>query len=631
MAILCLVVLLCASGLSAAEALIQDRTHESQVFGETRQYRIFLPPDYGASGKRYPVIYWFHGYSERSNKPVAGRDDRNYDSGTDYGGDNIANYVGAHGVIVVKWDGYNPRKPGEPYPRPYNISPVETDRQFPLYFPELVEYIDSNYRTIADREHRATSGLSMGGFMSYWVSGKYPHLISSASNFMGSSEFFVGPRGFPVEYRHEEMRDNYEGVRTRIVIGTRDFIQFYHRRMNAIWNYTRPFHESEEFDFDHGTPGMARTFDFHMNAFAKPLPKPAVWSHIDVYPNFTVWGWEVASNRRQPGLTELRNVSSTGFRSTVREWLPGGRTMRQVKLTIRSERLYKPGGSYSVAIIRLRDGVTRRLMSRAEADGRLAFQLDGDEYEVGICAAPPQAVLALTGYRLEGADWAIADKPVKLRARFSNKGAAPASPAKLRWYSANPAVQIDNPGAELPRLAPGQSAEAALAFVAKDARREIVKLFAIRGDERLPLEVPLFPNAETAADFRIADGREFTVYQHAVQKTSLSIGEGNGDGRVQAGERIGILLPDGDAHRMAELFTSDECVDNSTRLSDVWSSYDHVGASAKYSLPLIKAGCHAGHLVRFLARVQLPDKPNHRIRYAVVHFAIAGMPPPRKK
>ena len=62
--------------------------------------------------------------------------------------------------------------------------------------------------------------------MSYWIAGKYPDLVSSASNFMGSSEFIVGPREFPVEYRHDEMAGNYAGVRTRLVTGTRDFIQF---------------------------------------------------------------------------------------------------------------------------------------------------------------------------------------------------------------------------------------------------------------------------------------------------------------------------------------------------------------------------------------------------------------------
>ena len=75
---------------------------------------------------------FFHGYGERYNKCLDGK---NYDRGSDYGGDNIANFVATHDVVIVKWDGYNPRTPDEDYPRPYNVGPVETNRQFPLYFP----------------------------------------------------------------------------------------------------------------------------------------------------------------------------------------------------------------------------------------------------------------------------------------------------------------------------------------------------------------------------------------------------------------------------------------------------------------------------------------------------------------
>ena len=306
------------SAAHAAEALISDRTHQSEVLRETRNFRIFLPGDYGESVKRYPVIYWFHGYSERHNLPVKDAKNRNYDTGSDYWGDTIGAYVSKHDVIVIKLDGYNPRTPEEDYPRPWNIGPVETERQFPYYFPELVAYIDANYRTLADRNHRATAGLSMGGFMSFWVAGKYPHLVSSASNFMGSSEFVVGTRHLDVEYRHEEMSGNYNGVRTRLVTGTKDFIQYYHRRMNAIWLFTAPNHETQDYEFDHGTPRMAATLDFHMKAFAKPLPKPAVWNHTDVYQFFDVWGWSVASNRRAPGFTVLQSVSKSGFSKRLR-------------------------------------------------------------------------------------------------------------------------------------------------------------------------------------------------------------------------------------------------------------------------------------------------------------------------
>jgi S-formylglutathione hydrolase FrmB len=613
--------LLGASSAFGAEALILDRVHFSQVFMETRNFRIFLPPDYNTSKKRYPVIYWFHGWSERFNKPVADPPNRNYDSGTDYGGDNIANFVATHDVIVVKWDGYNPRFEGDNYPRPYNISPVETTRQFPLYFPELVDFIDANYRTIADREHRATAGLSMGGFMSFWVAGKYPHLVSSASNFMGSSEFFVGPRGFDVEYRHDEMYGNYEGVRTRLVTGTRDFIRFYHAQMNAIWKYARQWHETEEFDSDHGTPGMAKTLEFHMNAFAHPLPRPTVWNHIDVYPNFTVWEWEVASDRKQPGLTVLENVSANGFRSCVREWLPGGATIPNVHLSIETPKLYPPRKPQVVTIIRVRDGKVRRETHAADANGRLTLELDGEEYEVGISAG---ADLALDGYQLEGAAWPVAGTLLRLRVRIWNKGAAASRPSTLHWLSPNAGVELTPVTAPLPVLPAGGFTDVPETVLVKDPQRAIVKIVAVTGDSHLPLDIPLFPPAPPFTDFRIADGQPVRMFQHAVQKTQLTLGDGNGDGKASPGERIAILIPEDDAYRAAELFTNDACVDNTLRAFDDWSDYDHVGASSKYSLPLIKSDCPPGHVIHMLARVLLPNKPNHIVRFAAIDVPVVA-------
>jgi pimeloyl-ACP methyl ester carboxylesterase len=583
-------------------ALIKDQTHYSQLFDETRHYRIFLPPDYPASAKRYPVIYWFHGHSERYNQPVAGQEHRNYDAGTDYASDNIANFVAAHDVIVVKWDGYNPRQPGEPYPRPYNIGPVETYRQFPLYFPELVHHIDAFYRTLPDREHRATAGLSMGGFMSFWIAGKYPDLVSSASSFMGSSEFVVGPREFPVEYRHDEMHNNYDGVRTRLVMGTRDFIQFYHRRMNLIWDFTRPYHQSEIFDADHGTPGIAKTLMFHMQAFANPLPKPNVWNHIDAYPNFSVWGWDIATDRSEPGFTILENVSRTGFRSSVREWVPAGRMLDGVHLCITTASLFPPNQEQTLRIIRLRDGEVRRTRQRADSQGRLRLELDGGEFEIGIGSGPN---VALTGYRIEGAAWAADTRPIHLRVRFLNKGDI-----------ASPATRL------LPPLQPGRSAEVPVTTTVSDPTREIVKLSGVAGVAGSSLEIPTFPPAEETANFRVADGLALPVYQHAIQKQTLTLGTGNGDGRVNPGERIAILLPDGDAYRAAELFTNDACVDLTARVSDYWGTYDYVGASAKYSLPLIHRDCPPGHTIRMLARVLLPNKPNHKIRYAAIELKV---------
>ena len=161
-----------------------------------------------------------------------------------------------------------------------------------------------------------------------------------------------------------------------------------------------------------------------------------------------------------------------------------------------------------------------------------------------------------------------------------------------------------------------------LKLTVDDPAREIVKLFAVTGDARLSLEVPVFPDAQPASAFRIADGREFSVFQEGTKRTPLTLGKGNGDGQANPGETVAILLPDDDAWRAAELFTNDSCVDLRQRVSDVWGDYDHVGASAKYSLPVMDSACPAGHVVRMLARVQFPHAPDHRVAYFTVAFPI---------
>src|SRR5438132_9013295 len=129
---------------------------------------------------------------------------------------------------------------------------------------------------------------------------------------------------------------------------------------------------------------MAKTLDFHMRAFADPLPRPAVWSHIDLYPEFSVWGWEAATDRKEPGLTAIENVSPVGFRSSVRRWMPAGPVLAGIHVHITSAPLGDPGKEVMVTTVRLRDGAVSHVRQKTDAKGRVSFQLDGEEYEVGI-------------------------------------------------------------------------------------------------------------------------------------------------------------------------------------------------------------------------------------------------------
>jgi pimeloyl-ACP methyl ester carboxylesterase len=460
-------------------------------------------------------------------------------------------YVAAHNVIVA------------------DFGPAQTTGEFPLYFPELVERIDQTLRTIPDRDHRAIAGYAPGGFLAQWTAAKFPDLVASASGIESPREAPVGPKGFEVDCNLDDL--DFEGVRRT-------------------------------------TPAtVTEAFDFHMSVFAAPAPKPSVFSHADPYPNFSVWGWEAVSDRRQPGFTVLDRISPKGFHSSVREWLPGGATLPNVKLSLETPaRLYPPGSAHSVITIQLPDGKVRRSVQKADAEGRLSFEMDGGEYEVGISAEP---AIAVSGYELSDAAWATAGQPVKLRVKFWNVGAARSGTLPIQWESSgNIPVKFENTSGRLFGLGSGESVTLPVTFTADAAG--VVRIVAVDGANRMPVDIPLFPAAAPAKNFLIADGRPLEAFQHGGQKTDVMLGEGNGDGFAAPGESFAILLPDADSFRVAELFTNDACVDNTLRLSD---------AGVRYSVPRILPECDPGHPVHMLARVEMPD---HSMRYATIEFPV---------
>jgi len=529
------------------------------------------------------VVYWLHSEAH----PPEARDRR------------LAEYVGENELILVDVG-------------------VDT-AEFPLYFPELVAQVDKTLRTLADRGHRAVTGFSSAGFMACFLAAKYPDLLGSASSFGATTEAFVGPQRFPVESSLEDLADNLDGVRTRLVRSTADSLAFYHHRLDSLWNFTRAAHESSTFLAGQDLAEIGNTLDFHLISFASPLPAPAVFSHADAYPNFTVWGWEVISNRHQPGFTVLENVSNSGFRSAVRESLPAGATLPEVNLSIGSPAIYPPGVALTVTYIHLLDGKVRRSEQRVDAHGRLNFDISGDDYEVAVSTG---ALLTVSGYSIADAAWATAGQPVNLKVRFWNKGGAAMGTSLIHWESPNPGVKFASPEGRLYALQPGESANLPVTFTVTDADRAVAKIVAVSGANRMPLEVPLYPAAEPAKDFQIADGRTVTAYRHAVEKADLRFGEGNGDGHAAPGETFAVLLPDGGALRAAELFTNDSCVENSMRGSDSWAAYDGSGASAKYSLPSIRLDCEPGHVVHMLARVLIPNGAESHVKYWTVEFPV---------
>ncbi len=625
----------CSRYLFAGDVTIIDSRHYSNVFGEIRNFRIFLPPDYFEKpSKSYPVIYFYHGWSQRYFG--SGPDSYSgFEKGDDNNGDNIANFVAGHDVIVVKPDGYN-RSPGqEYYLRPYNVSPVETFRQFPLYFPELVSFIDENYRTIADRNHRAISGLSMGGFMSFWIGGKYPQMVSAIGSFCGSAEFVVGPKDFPAEYRHIDMYKNYGGINVRLNFGNQDFIRYYHRDLNKIWTQVMDNYEYKVYPAEHSTCGMGEMFTFLMKTFENPPGKPARWNHIDVYPEFSVWDYEVSTDRDVSGFTILENVDKRGFRCSVRDHLPDGTLLTFVSLMVTTPAVYDKNTSYLINDTDLRNQKSKSYDLISDDMGRLKIGFNGSLHEIGINKSGDGANISVASFTVGKDNIAYSGQNVSIKIDLLNKGGNTATGIKASLTATRNSTSVIK----------GESAYETIE-ANKISDRGTPMIFHVNSDtveiERLRLtvtdkfsnewvefiEIPIFSkDLPELKDFEVADGKVVTVAREGIHEETIMLGKGNGDGVANPGESIVILARDEGKLWRTSLTCHSSFVNPNginLRYSDNWGSYDHVGGSAKYSEPLISSECPENQEIGLIAEYWLPDYPNHIIKRGKVNLKISG-------
>lgn len=137
-----------------------------------RRMSIYTPPGYETSGQRYPVLYLLHGMGGDENAwTELGRTAEILDN-------NIASGKAVPMIVVMPngnisedaAPGYGTAGLAQPV---FNL-PQCMDGTFETSFPEIVEFVDRNYRTIPSAGSRAIAGLSMGGFHAMNISREYP-------------------------------------------------------------------------------------------------------------------------------------------------------------------------------------------------------------------------------------------------------------------------------------------------------------------------------------------------------------------------------------------------------------------------------------------------------------------------
>jgi len=535
-----------------------DRVHPSRIFNGPRHYRIFLPRGYESSAKVYPVIYYFHGHSDRYTL-------ERYDNGADTV-PKIADFVATHDVIVVAPDGYVARSYSAFYGgSPWDIQQRDVEYDFGEYFRELVAHIDGSYRTLTDRRHRATSGLSMGGYMSLWLSARYPDLIGSASSFNPGPEFFAGDRDHRVLWRPKDHVANHEQVMIRLVRASGDYISQYTEETRMA--YARAPKVSFEYRQDeyhrHWATSVAETFDFHMRAFATASLDnvPVEWSHDDPYAHFRVWNYDVESTGPGPGITYLGDVTQNGFRLTTRKWAPDGPPSSR-EITVTTPSRYEPGATYTIVDRGLSNNELRRHTINADAEGRLTVATDGSGHEISIIG--PGATERLPVLLPVTNSDVLRVSPgvrVNLPIRVYNPGLKAITNLTVSLRSDYATVQLPGEAARVPVLGPGETVDLsdrlAATFVAgagyyAPARIEITLACEGRAQQARDIDVLIEPSlVPPPLAVEILDGRTatFSVFRQkgnqggggSVQRT-VTEGRGNGNGVLEPGEQATIWV-----------------------------------------------------------------------------------------
>jgi len=358
----------------------KDLTHQSNIFKRDKSYRLYLPNGYSEGDERYPVIYFFHGWGGRYKS----------DDNAKLEYKKIKTLVDKYDVILVMWDG----NMEEREPRPYNIGnhpDVKYDIQMKDYFIELVGHIDSTYRTIPEKSKRGIIGFSMGGFMSYFLAGKYPDKIAAAVNMTGSPEFFIGyPHNhtlYPVRYAFSNLRE----VKLRFHNSTADELTSLNTEVHqgALWD-DHPSYEYWQFVGGHvvDLPGKTDVFEkaisFVSNAFNNPAEPPSTWSHFDVYPDFEVYNYKLTSDKKEPGFILMNHVSPHGFGISTHQWLPDGPPLSQCNMKITTAPIYPSNTMYNVITFDREGNVLSELPHQSDENGSVHITVDQKGYEIGI-------------------------------------------------------------------------------------------------------------------------------------------------------------------------------------------------------------------------------------------------------
>ncbi|MCQ2077089.1 MAG: endo-1,4-beta-xylanase [Bacteroidaceae bacterium] len=148
---------------NVAHGFVQQILFHSKSTGEEKRAFVYTPPTYDGK-KKFPVLYLQHGWGEDETA-----------WSTQGHANLIMDNLIAEGkikpfIIVMTYGMTNGTRIG-------GLGNFSANDFGTVLIDELVPYVDSHFKTIADREHRAMAGLSMGGMETHSITLAHPEVF----------------------------------------------------------------------------------------------------------------------------------------------------------------------------------------------------------------------------------------------------------------------------------------------------------------------------------------------------------------------------------------------------------------------------------------------------------------------
>lgn len=177
-------IILILGAMLCSQLVIAGEVDTVSVFSESMKKEIkcvVIKPDNYKKGKKYPVVYLLHGYGgSYSQWPTLAP--------------QLRDRVDQLQLIIVCPDGG--------YGSWYLDSPLDSSFRYETFVSkELIFFIDQHYQTLADKNHRAISGLSMGGHGGLFLGIRHRDLFGSAGSTSGGVDIRPFPKNWDLAKR----------------------------------------------------------------------------------------------------------------------------------------------------------------------------------------------------------------------------------------------------------------------------------------------------------------------------------------------------------------------------------------------------------------------------------------------